>query len=114
MGDYWSFNLAGSFLPIILLRNEVDSGTGTVTKTYRHYVYIYSPGILGADLTLISVQLPIVGRNWSLVFSAICQGLSMVVHAQVYTKSWLCWTECAGIHQADCEWPSYNRCLCVC
>ncbi|EME50060.1 hypothetical protein DOTSEDRAFT_68793 [Dothistroma septosporum NZE10] len=87
MGDYWSFNLAGSFLPIILLRNEVSDGTGTVAETYRHYVYIYLPGILGAVLALISVQLPIVGRKWSLVFSAICQGLSMAMYTQVYTTA---------------------------
>lgn len=87
MGDYWSFNLAGSYLPIILLRNEVDSGQGTVTETYRHYVYIYLPGILGAVLALISVQLPIVGRKWSLVFSAICQGLSMAMYTQVKTTA---------------------------
>lgn len=87
MGDYWSFNLAGSFLPIILLRNEVDSGTGTVTETYRHYIYIYLPGIVGAVLAMASVQLPIVGRKWSLVFSAICQGLAMAMYTQVYTTA---------------------------
>jgi hypothetical protein len=65
-----SFNLAGSFLPLILLRNNVDSGQGTVTDTYRQYVYIYLPGILGAVIALFSVQLPLVGRKWSLVFSA--------------------------------------------
>jgi hypothetical protein len=73
-GDYWSFNLAGSFLPIVLLRNNVSSGQGTVTDTYRQYVYIYLPGILGAVLALLSVQLPLVGRKWSLVFSAAMQG----------------------------------------
>ncbi|KAJ9601934.1 hypothetical protein H2200_013493 [Cladophialophora chaetospira] len=87
MGDYWSFNLAGSFLPIILLRNNVDSGTGTVTDTYRQYIYIYTPGIIGAVLALISVQLPLVGRKWSLVFSAICQGLAMAMYTQVYTTA---------------------------
>jgi hypothetical protein len=79
--------LAGSFLPIILLRNNVDSGRGTVTDTYRQYVYIYLPGILGAVLALISVQLPLIGRKWSLVFSAACQGLSMAMYTQVKTTA---------------------------
>ncbi|KIV87936.1 hypothetical protein PV10_09215 [Exophiala mesophila] len=83
MGDYWSFNLAGAYLPIVLLQFNVSTGSGTVTETYRQYVYIYLPGILGAVLALISVQLPLVGRKWSLVFSALCQGLSMALYTQV-------------------------------
>lgn len=83
MGDYWSFNLAGSFLPIILLRNNVDNGRGSVSETYKQYIIIYTPGILGAVLALISVQMPLLGRKWSLVFSAICQGLSMAMYTQV-------------------------------
>ncbi|KAF2825030.1 MFS general substrate transporter [Ophiobolus disseminans] len=87
MGDYWSFNLAGSFLPIILLRNNVSTGQGTVQDTYQQYIIIYTPGILGAVLALVSVQMPLVGRKWSLVFSAICQGLSMAMYTQVYTTA---------------------------
>ncbi|KAB5546823.1 sugar transporter-like protein [Coniochaeta sp. 2T2.1] len=83
MGDYWSFNLAGSFLPIILLRNNVDTGRGTVKDTYQQYVIIYTPGIIGAVLALVSVQMPLVGRKWSLVLSAILQGLSMAMYTQV-------------------------------
>ncbi|KAF2705585.1 sugar transporter-like protein [Pleomassaria siparia CBS 279.74] len=86
MGDYWSFNLAGAYLPIILLRNNVATGQ-TVTDTYRQYVYIYLPGIFGAVMALISVQLPLVGRKWSLVFSAICQGLAMAMYTQVKTSA---------------------------
>lgn len=83
MGDYWSFNLAGSFLPFILLRNNVDSGRGTVKDTYQQYVIIYTPGIIGALLALVSVQMPLIGRKWSLVFSAILQGLAMAMYTQV-------------------------------
>lgn len=83
MGDYWSFNLAGSFLPIILLRNNVNNGRGSVVDTYQQYLIIYSPGIIGAALALVSVQMPLVGRKWSLVFSALCQGLSMAMYTQV-------------------------------
>ncbi|CAE7201236.1 hypothetical protein PTNB73_05938 [Pyrenophora teres f. teres] len=87
MGDYWSFNLAGSFLPIILLRNNVDSGRGSVSDTYEQYLIIYFPGIIGAVLALVSIQLPLVGRKWSLVFSAICQGISMAMYTQVSTTA---------------------------
>lgn len=83
MGDYWSFNLAGSFLPIILLRNNVNDGRGSVVDTYQQYLIIYSPGVIGSALALFSVQMPLLGRKWSLVFSAICQGLSMAMYTQV-------------------------------
>lgn len=83
MGDYWSFNLAGSFLPIILLRYNVSDGRGTVVQTYQQYLIIYSPGIIGSALALFSIQLPLLGRKWSLVFSAICQGLAMAMYTQV-------------------------------
>ncbi|KAL8243716.1 hypothetical protein R6Q59_009974 [Mikania micrantha] len=85
MGDYWSFNLAGAYLPIVLLEFNVSTGANSVTETYRQYVYIYLPGILGAFIALFSVQLPLVGRKWSLVFSACCQGLSMAMYTQVRT-----------------------------
>ena len=82
-GDYWSFNLASSFLPIILLRNNVSDGRSSVSDTYQQYIIIYAPGILGAILALVSVQMPLVGRKWSLVFSAVCQGLAMAMYTQV-------------------------------
>ncbi|KAF1936330.1 MFS general substrate transporter [Clathrospora elynae] len=83
MGDYWSFNLAGAFLPIILFRNNVNNGRGSVSDTYQQYMIIYFPGIIGAALALFSVNLPLLGRKWSLVFSAICQGLAMAMYTQV-------------------------------
>ncbi|CAG8112554.1 unnamed protein product [Penicillium salamii] len=82
MGDYWSFTLAGSFLPIILLRNNVESG-GNVTETYLQYIYIYLPGIIGAVIALFSIQLPLIGRKWSLVIAATLQGVSMALYTQV-------------------------------
>jgi len=86
-GDYWSFNLAGYFLPIILYRNQVNDGRDSVTDVYRQYIYIYLPGILGAVLALLFVQLPLLGRKWSLVGSAILQGLGMAMYTQVDTTA---------------------------
>lgn len=82
-GDYWSFNLAGAYLPLVLLEFNVSTGANSVTETYRQYIYIYLPGILGAIMAFFSVQLPLVGRKWSLVFSACMQGLSMALYTQV-------------------------------
>jgi len=70
-------------LPIILYRNSVNDGRDSVSDVYRQYVYIYLPGILGAVLALVFVQLPLLGRKWSLVGSAILQGLGMAMYTQV-------------------------------
>jgi hypothetical protein len=50
-------------------------------------VYIYLPGILGAVLALIFVQLPLLGRKWSLVGAAILQGVGMAMYTQVDTTA---------------------------
>jgi hypothetical protein len=54
-----------------------------VSETYKQYMIIYFPGIIGAILALLSIQLPLLGRKWSLVFSALCQGISMAMYTQV-------------------------------
>ena len=82
-GNYWSFTLAGYFMPIILLKNNVGNVADSVSETYRQYIYIYLPGVLGAVLALFSVQLPLIGRKWSMVISALLQGLSMAMYTQV-------------------------------
>lgn len=66
-----------------MLRNNVDSGQATVTQTYQQYIYIYLPGVIGAVIALFSVQLPLIGRKWSLVISAALQGLAMAMYTQV-------------------------------
>lgn len=81
-GNYWSFTLAGAFLPIILLRNNIENGL-SVSETYREYIYIYLPGVLGAICVVFSIQLPLLGRKWSLVTAATLQGLSMALYTQV-------------------------------
>ena len=74
-------------MPIILYRNTVNNGQNSVSDVYRQYVYIYLPGILGAVLALIFVQLPLLGRKWSLVGAAILQGVGMAMYTQVNTTA---------------------------
>lgn len=60
----------------------MESG-GNVTETYLQYIYIYLPGIIGAVIALFSIQLPLIGRKWSLVIAATLQGVSMALYTQV-------------------------------
>jgi hypothetical protein len=155
MGDFWSFNLAGewwcvdcriikgdhpcqsfplltatgSFLPIILARNNVSSGTQTVTDTYRQYIYIYLPGILGCIMAMGAVNLPIVGRKVScparcpsgvwigafrlidtlaplVVVARLWCGTARIVHGDVYPgqdDGWLRRSQRVGVHHAERE-----------
>lgn len=70
-------------MPIILARNNAEDGRNTVKDTYAQYIYIYLPGVIGAGLALVFVQLPVIGRKWSLVISGLCQGLGMAMYTQV-------------------------------
>jgi hypothetical protein len=65
----------------------VSNGADNVNETYRQYIYIYLPGVIGAIVALFSVQLPLIGRKWSLVISAALQGLSMAMYTQVKTSA---------------------------
>ena len=86
IGDFWSFNIAGSFLPIILQRRNLSNDV-SVTETYRQYVYIYLPGVIGAILAMFAVQLPVLGRKWSLVLGAALQGVSMACYTTVNSSA---------------------------
>ncbi|SCZ95990.1 BZ3500_MvSof-1268-A1-R1_Chr8-1g09930 [Microbotryum saponariae] len=48
-------------------------------------IYVYLSGILGTILAAACVELPGVGRKWSLVFGAIVQGVSMAMYTQMDT-----------------------------
>lgn len=57
-----------------------------MTDTYQQYIIIYAPGIIEAILALIFAQMPLIGRKWSLVFSALCQGISVAICTLVKNK----------------------------
>jgi hypothetical protein len=70
-----------------LQRRNISDGAGTVTDTYRQYIYIYLPGIIGAILAMFAVQLPVIGRKWSLVIGALLQGAAMAAYTSVNTTA---------------------------
>ncbi|KAI5475236.1 hypothetical protein MNV49_001716 [Pseudohyphozyma bogoriensis] len=83
-GDFWSFTLAGSFLPIILARAGQDANQ-SVAETYRQYIYIDLPGILGTVIGAAMIEVPGLGRKWSLVLGAVLQGVAMALFTQAKT-----------------------------
>ncbi|KAF2143608.1 uncharacterized protein K452DRAFT_267822 [Aplosporella prunicola CBS 121167] len=84
--DYWGFTVAGSFLPrIIALKNGALNLS--LKFTYRSYVYIYLPGIVGVVLGAMLYNVPHVGRKWTMVLSAAMMGVSIFVFSAVNSEA---------------------------
>jgi MFS family permease len=76
--DYWSFTIAGSFLPTVLARKNQSIGVSLV-QTYRGYVYIYLFGIPGVLLGCLVYR----GRWISMLISSALMGASLCIFAAV-------------------------------
>ncbi|KAJ8061160.1 hypothetical protein OCU04_010233 [Sclerotinia nivalis] len=84
--DYWGFSVAGAFLPIILARKGLEHKVG-YAKTYRNFVIIYMPGIVGVSLGALMVKVPRVGRRVSMIFSSALMATSFFLFAAVNTEA---------------------------
>jgi len=86
MCDFWGFTLAGTYLPTILaLKNgSIDV---SLKETYRDYVYIYLPGIVGVLLGAFMYNVPAVGRKYTMVISSGLMGASIFIFSAVNTQA---------------------------
>ncbi|OAL03813.1 MFS general substrate transporter [Phaeosphaeriaceae sp. SRC1lsM3a] len=80
--DYWGFTVAGSFLPKILAAKNGALHL-SLKYTYRSYIYIYLPGIVGVLLGAASYQVSRVGRKWTMVISSAMMGVSIFLFSSV-------------------------------
>ena len=84
--DFWGFTLAGSYLPTILaLKNGAIQLS--LKFTYRSYLYIYAPGIVGVLLGSLMYGVPAVGRKWTMVISSGLMGASIFIFSAVNTEA---------------------------
>jgi hypothetical protein len=51
--------------------------------TYRSYLAIYAPGIVGVVLGAMMYGVPAIGRKWTMVVSSALMGVSMFVFSAV-------------------------------
>lgn len=86
MFDYLSFSAAGSYIPAILAAKGAQLGV-SVGETYRNYIIIYAPGIVGALLGGALWTVPFIGRKWGMVISSILQGVSLFLFATASTEA---------------------------
>ncbi|CZT09145.1 related to 4-hydroxybenzoate transporter [Rhynchosporium agropyri] len=84
--DYWAFSIAGSFLPTILLKKNSAINV-SVSETYRDYIIIYLPGIVGVGLGAGMIRFGRLGRKWTMVFAALMMGISLFLFATVNTQA---------------------------
>lgn len=84
--DYWGFTVAGTFLPKIIARKNGLISV-TLKQTYRSYVYIYLPGIVGVLLGVLCYDLPKLGRQATMVISSALMAVSLFVFATVNTEA---------------------------
>ena len=75
-------NNAGSYLPrIIAIKNGALNLS--LRFTYRSYIYIYFPGVVGVLLGALLYRTPQFGRKWTMVVSAAMMGISIFVFSTV-------------------------------
>ncbi|KAF2661078.1 MFS general substrate transporter [Lophiostoma macrostomum CBS 122681] len=80
--DYWGFTVAGFYLPQILaLKNGALNLS--LRFTYRSYIYIYLPGILGVMLGALLYRTPLFGRKYTMVLSSALMAISIFVFSTV-------------------------------
>ncbi|ORY35640.1 major facilitator superfamily domain-containing protein [Naematelia encephala] len=82
IADFWSFSVVGYFLPLILRDKGVDAEQSTA-DTYRSYVWIYLPGVTATLVAARFMEIPRVGRKWSMVVSAGLMGVSLALYQLV-------------------------------
>ncbi|KZT28573.1 MFS general substrate transporter [Neolentinus lepideus HHB14362 ss-1] len=80
--NYAAFSIAGNFLPAILRRKGAVAGQ-SISTTYRNYVIIYAPGIVGVLLGAAAIQVPKLGRKWVMTLSAALMGISLFLFVMI-------------------------------
>ncbi|GAA5846082.1 hypothetical protein JCM3766R1_001361 [Sporobolomyces carnicolor] len=82
MSLFWSFSIAGGFLPLILRQKGVDT-SASLDTTYRNYVIVYLPGVTATIFGSFLMEIPRLGRKWAMCFAALLMGTSLCLYAVV-------------------------------
>ncbi|GAA94743.1 uncharacterized protein L969DRAFT_94630 [Mixia osmundae IAM 14324] len=87
MAEFWAFNIAGGFLPLIL-RNKGIAADVSIYTTYQHYLIIYGAGgVPGVLLGAFLLQLPLIGRKWGMVISAALMAVSLFLFTVINSQA---------------------------
>ncbi|EMD00945.1 hypothetical protein BAUCODRAFT_29324 [Baudoinia panamericana UAMH 10762] len=84
--DFWGFTLAGTYLPAVLAQKN-GSINLTLKFTYRSYIAIYAPGIVGVVIGALMYGVPRIGRQLTMIISSALMGVSMFIFATVNNEA---------------------------
>ncbi|GAA5828576.1 hypothetical protein JCM11251_000860 [Rhodosporidiobolus azoricus] len=82
MSLFWSFSIAGGYLPLILRQKGIDTST-SLNETYRNYVIVYLPGVTATILGSFLMEVPKLGRKGAMILSAGLMGASLFLFSTV-------------------------------
>ncbi|WWC63279.1 uncharacterized protein I303_105879 [Kwoniella dejecticola CBS 10117] len=85
MALFWSFALAGYFLPLILKAKGIDA-EGSIEDTYRSYIWIYTPGVTATLVAAWITGFSRFGRRWIMVISSALMGASLALYQLVNSR----------------------------
>ncbi|CAK3786814.1 uncharacterized MFS-type transporter -like [Lecanosticta acicola] len=84
--DFWGFTLAGTYLPQILaIKNS--SINVPLEQTYRNYIAIYAPGIVGVVAGSLMYRVPQIGRKLAMMVASGLMGASIFIFSTVNTQA---------------------------
>jgi MFS family permease len=84
--DFFGFTLAGYYLPKIIAIKNAEIAL-TLRQTYRNYIAIYSPGIVGVTIGAMLVRVPKFGRKWTMTLSSGLMGCSILAFSAVNSQA---------------------------
>ncbi|WVR07599.1 hypothetical protein IAU60_004641 [Kwoniella sp. DSM 27419] len=86
MSLFWSFSLAGYFLPLILRAKGVDAN-GSVADTYRSYVWIYLPGVTATLVAAFFMGFGRFGMKFIMIIAAALMGVALALYQLVGSRA---------------------------
>ena len=76
----------GYYLPSIIAAKNASIHL-TLRQTYRSYIYIYSPGIVGVLIGSLMYNLPFFGRKWTMVLSSGLMGAALFIFSAINSEA---------------------------
>jgi MFS family permease len=84
--DYFGFSIAGVYLPLILRDRGIEANV-SLSQTYQDYIAVYAPGIAACLLGAYMIELPKLGRQWSMVVASSLMAVSMFTYTTVNSQA---------------------------
>ncbi|CED85516.1 mfs general substrate transporter [Phaffia rhodozyma] len=82
MSLFFSFSIAGGYLPLILRQKGIDTST-SISVTYRNYIIVYLPGTIATILAGVLMEIKWLGRKWAMALGAGLMGASLFLFSAV-------------------------------